>query len=90
MAAAVDRDPRSVITRVKLRVGLLELGHLLVQLLALPGTFAAMDVHVGANGPFVSMAKSMFVSAKPSALPIGVELAAAGVTSGMAGKLGSV
>jgi hypothetical protein len=49
-----------------------------------------MDVHVGWNGPFVSMAKSMLVSAKLSALPIGIELAVAGVTSGMVGKSGSV
>ena len=42
----------------------------------LPGTLAAMEIHVGANGPFVSMAKSMFVSGKFAGLPIGTELVA--------------
>ena len=56
----------------------------------LPGTLAAMEVHVGANGPLVSMAKSMFVSAKLPASPIGMELAGAGATVGIGGKVGSV
>ena len=57
----------------------------------LPGTLAAMEVHVGANGPLVSMAKSMFISGKFAGSPMGTELVIPGAgIAGMGGRAGNV